>query len=129
MQKILICLFAVLAICSCSEPPKRVHEKLETILQGDLKYMVAEIEKKSGKSYLIDSPYYEIRSLRFFHGDTANMYGAYAEVDFHYYKGIHIFQKRKYRYDAQYYFWDRYFKQLQFEDQGQGSAPTPVKPE
>ena len=86
------------------------------MLQGDLKYIVGEVEKGSGKTHLLNNPYFVIRDLRFFHGDTARLYAAYAEVDFYYYKDISMYQVRKYRYDAGYRNWDRYFKNLKFMD-------------
>lgn len=74
--------------------------------------MVAEVVKGSGKDHLLEKPYYVIADLRFFEGDTAKIYAAYAEVDFYYYKDIDLIQKRKYRYEARRHYWDRYFKKM-----------------
>lgn len=115
MNRWIILLFAML-FASCSEPAFRLHEKLEARLQDDLKVMVAEVVKGSGKVHLLDSPYYVIKDLRFFEGDTARIYAAYAEVDFVYYKDIGLIQKRKYRYDANRHYWDRYFKKMVYSD-------------
>ena len=97
---------------ACSEPPSKIHKKLDVILQSDLKYIVGEIERGSGKKYLLDKPYFVVHDLRFFQGDTARKYGAYAEVHFYYFNDIAMYQKRKYRYDTGYRSWDRYFKKL-----------------
>jgi hypothetical protein len=99
-------------LLACSEPAFRVHEKLDERLQADLKVMVAEVMRASGDQHLMPEPYFEIKDLRFFTGDTAKIFSGYAEVDFHYYKDIGIIQKRKYRYDANRHYWDRYFKKL-----------------
>jgi hypothetical protein len=121
-----------LLLLSCSEPAYRIHEKLDVILQNDLRYIVAEIQKGSGKTYLLDEPYFTVKDLRFFEGDTARIYSAYVEVDFFYFKGINMFQKRKYRYDARYRNWDRYFKKLEYGENPPGKLPNssnfPEKP-
>ncbi|HSQ42406.1 MAG TPA: hypothetical protein VLM37_09025 [Fibrobacteraceae bacterium] len=107
-------LFTLLGLFGCSEPPFRIHEKLDGLLQSDLRYMTGEVMKGSGFRHLLERPYYIVRDLRFFSGDTAYYYSAYAEVDFFYFKDVAIFQKRKYRYDARYSYWDRYFKKEMF---------------
>jgi len=114
-KKILLSILAIVGcalLLSCAEPPEKIHKKLDVILQSDLKYIVAEIEKGSGKTYLLDKPYFIVNDLRFFQGDTARKFGAYAEVNYYYFKDIAMFQKRKYRYDTGYRSWDRYFKKL-----------------
>lgn len=97
---------------SCSEPPERIHYKLNEALQDDLKYIVAEIKSKTGNKSLLDSPYYVINDLRMFHGDSAWKISAYAEVDFFYFKNQKMFQKRKFRYLTKKRMWDRYYKKL-----------------
>jgi len=101
-----------LILTSCADPAFRVHERLETTLQQDLQSMVAQIIKGSSKQNVLDTPYFVIKDLREFHGDTAKIYSAYAEVDFYYLKDIKIAEKRKFRYDANRHYWDRYFKEL-----------------
>ena len=109
------CAFLLACLLSaCSEPAFRVHEKLDSQLQEDLKVMVAEVIKGSGKDHLLAEPYFEIKDLRFFTGDTAKKYSGYAEVDFYYYRDIGLYQKRKYRYDVRKYYWDRYYKKMMF---------------
>lgn len=108
--------FLLLFLMACSEPKFRLHEKLEARLQEDLQMMVAEVLNAAGDTHLLAEPYFEIVDLRFFTGDTARIYAAYAEVDFYYYKGIDIFQKRKYRYDAARHYWDRYYKKMLFSN-------------
>jgi hypothetical protein len=100
-----------LFFCSCADPAFIVHERLETTLQGDLESMVAQIIKGSSKANVLDTPYFVIKDLREFQGDTAKIYSAYAEVDFYYFKNIKIAEKRKFRYDANRHYWDRYFKE------------------
>jgi len=112
----LLAVCALLLLFGCAEPPYLIHQKLDATLHDDLKYMVGEVVKGSGKQNLLDKPYYIVKDLRFFQGDTANMYSGYAEVDFYYFRGIPMFQKRKYRYDVKYRNWDRYYKKLIFMD-------------
>lgn len=105
----------VIALCGCSERTDRIEKKLESYLQEDLKFMVAETVHASGKKDgLLDEPYYRVKDFRLFAGDTAEVYSAYAEVDFFIYKDIAMHEKRKYRYDAHARQWDRYLKVLQF---------------
>lgn len=97
---------------SCADPPFRVHERLEDILQQDLESMVAQIIKGSGKENILDTPYFVIKDLKEFRGDTAEIYSAYAEVNFYYFKDIRLAERRKFRYDARRHYWDRYFKEM-----------------
>jgi len=106
-----VLIFAIV-LTSCADPAFRVHERLEKTLQQDLESMVAQIIKGSSKENVLDTPYFVIKDLREFHGDTAKIYSAYAEVDFYYFKDIKIAEKRKFRYDANRHYWDRYFKEL-----------------
>ncbi|MDR3001604.1 MAG: hypothetical protein LBU89_10095 [Fibromonadaceae bacterium] len=107
-------IFALLLI-SCADPPFIIHERLEETLQSDLENLVAQIIKGSSKESVLDTPYFVIRDLREFRGDTARRYAAYAEVDFYYFKeDIRIAEKRKFRYDVSRRHWDRYFKELFF---------------
>jgi len=101
-----------LLLTSCADPPFRVHERLEDILQQDLESMVAQIIKGSSKANVLDTPYFVIKDLKEFRGDTAQIYSAYAEVDFYYFKDIRLGEKRKFRYDARRHYWDRYFKEM-----------------
>jgi len=96
---------------SCADPPFKIHERLDATLQGDLKSMVAQVIKGSNKANVLDTPYFVIKDLREFSGDTAKIYAAYAEVDFYYFKDIKIAEKRKYRYSSNWHYWDRYFKE------------------
>lgn len=123
MRNFLLALLALtfLILAGCAEPPERIHRKLEVMLQNDLKFTVGEVQKETGKTYLLEEPYYVIRDLRFFEGDTARTYSAYAEVDFYYFKDIGIYQKRKYRYDS-YRFWDRYYKKVMHTPVSQDST-------
>ena len=66
------------------------------------------------KGALLDTPYYKIRDLRFFDKTHSKMYSAYAVVDFFIYRNIKMYERRKYRYNSDYWFWDRYFKAWQF---------------
>ncbi|MCL2283026.1 MAG: hypothetical protein FWC26_06885 [Fibromonadales bacterium] len=104
-------LILTLILISCADPPFIIHERLEETLQGDLESMVAQIIKGSNKDNVLDTPYFIIRDLREFKGDTANIYAAYAEVDFYYFRDIKVAEKRKFRYSAKYHYWDRYFKE------------------
>ncbi|NLO23603.1 MAG: hypothetical protein GX116_04640 [Fibrobacter sp.] len=110
-----IFLFIVFFFLSCSEPTERIQSKLHPFLQEDLKFMVAEVLSAKGtKEDLLDTPYYSIQEFRQFEGAKAEIYAAYAEVDFYIYKKINLHQKRKYRYDTHYRRWDRYYKKYFF---------------
>lgn len=111
-RSVLARLFLAFLLTSCADPVFKIHERLESTLQQDLQSMVAQIIKGSGKENILDTPYFVIKDLREFHGDTAKVYSAYAEVDFFYFKDIKIAEKRKFRYDANRHYWDRYFKEL-----------------
>ncbi|NLB62976.1 MAG: hypothetical protein GX801_02570 [Fibrobacter sp.] len=103
-----------LLVFSCSEPKFLIHEKLEDMLQNDLKFMVSEIIAGSSDTNVLEEPYYIVENLLFFYGDTAWIYSSYAEVDFYYFRDIPIKQKRKYRYDVRFKSWDRYHKELYY---------------
>ncbi len=98
-------------LVSCADPSFRVHERLEDTLQRDLESMVAQIIKGSSKANVLDTPYFVIKDLREFRGDTAKIYSAYAEVEFYYLKDAKIAERRKFRYDVSRHYWDRYFKE------------------
>ena len=114
MKKILLLLILFL-LSSCSEPTERIEKKLLPYLQEDLKFMVAEaLNANTKKEDLLDEPYYKIRDFRLFEGAEAQIYAAYAEVDFYLYKNMALYAKRKYRYEVHGRHWDRYYKVLKF---------------
>jgi len=114
MKKIL-CLLFIALLASCSEPTERIEKKLLPYLQEDLKFMVAEaLNAKTTKKDLLDTPYYRIRDFRLFEGAEAEIYAAYAEVDFYIYRNMALYAKRKYRYEVHGRHWDRYYKVLKF---------------
>ena len=114
MKKILLLLILAL-LSSCSEPTERIEKKLLPYLQEDLKFMVAEaLNANTKKEDLLDEPYYKIRDFRLFEGAEAQIYAAYAEVDFYFYKNMALYAKRKYRYEVHGRHWDRYYKVLKF---------------
>ena len=121
MKKFLAFVFACAFLLGCSERTDRIEKKLESYLQEDLKFMVAETVHASGnRDGLLDEPYYRIKDFRLFEGAAAEIYSAYAEVDFFIYKDIAMHEKRKYRYDVSARQWDRYLKDLHF---GRDSLP------
>jgi hypothetical protein len=113
-------------LSACNENPERLQHKLHTQLQDDLRYIVAEVESKSGNRYLLDTPYYEIRDLRLYSGDSAWKIAGYAEVDYFYFHpdSIRLFQTRKYRYMTKDRFWDRYFKKVKHIGQYKATKNT-----
>jgi hypothetical protein len=115
-QRLFLTIILALLLASCADPPFIVHQRLEEILQQDLQSMVAQIIKGSSRENVLDSPYFVIKDLKEFRGDTAQIYSAYAEVDFYYFKDIKIAEKRKFRYDARRHYWDRYFKEWFYYD-------------
>ena len=94
MKKILFLLILAL-LSSCSEPTERIEKKLLPYLQEDLKFMVAEaLNANTKKEDLLEEPYYKIRDFRLFEGAEAEIYAAYAEVDFYLYRNMAIYAKR-----------------------------------
>lgn len=119
-MRILFCLLTLLLV-ACSEPTERIENKLLPYLQEDLKFMVAEsMNANTKKEDLLDEPYYRVKDFRLFDGASAEVYAAYAEVDFFIYRNIAMYEKRKYRYDVHTRKWDRYLKVLKF---GRDSLP------
>jgi len=115
MKKILSLLIFAVLFSSCSEPTERIEKKLLPYLQEDLKFMVAEaLNANTKKEDLLEEPYYKIRDFRLFEGAEAEIYAAYAEVDFYIYRNMAIYAKRKYRYEVHGRHWDRYYKVLKF---------------
>ena len=114
-MRFIVFAIAALLLLGCSEPTERIETKLEAFLQDDLQFNVAEFLHGSGdRAALLDTPYYRIKDFRLFEGAKAEIYSAYAEVDFFIYKDIAMHEKRKYRYDAASRHWDRYLKTLLF---------------
>ena len=112
MRYVLI-LLAGLVLLGCSERTERIENKLNAYVQEDLKFMVADAIHASGdRNGLLDTPYYRVKDLRLFQGDTASVYAAYAEVDFFIYQDIAMHEKRKYRYNVHARQWDRYYKAI-----------------
>lgn len=121
MKKTFLFLLIVSILLGCSERTDRIETKLESYLQEDLKFMVAETIHASGnRDGLLDEPYYRVKDFRLFSGAEAEIYSAYAEVDFFIYKDMAMHEKRKYRYDVSTRRWDRYLKVLRF---GKDSIP------
>lgn len=111
----LVSIFLLLSLTACSETQVVIEKKLDHVLQDDLKWIVAEIMRGSGASGLLDKPYYVLEELKYFQGDTARVFAAYAHVKFYYYRDLNLIQERKYRYNTQRKFWDRYHKKLLHE--------------
>ncbi len=104
--------FILLLLTACSEPGYKRDKKLHSLLQEDLQFIVGEVQNASGKKYLIDSPYYAVEEYHIFKGDTARQIAAIAVVNFYYLDSISIYEQRKYRYQANGRFWDRYYKKM-----------------
>jgi len=114
-MRFFICILAVaILLVGCSERTDRIEKKLESYLQEDLKFMVAETMKAGSRDALLDTPYYRVKDFRLFSGAEAEIYSAYAEVDYFIYKDMKLHEKRKYRYDVSARQWDRYYKTLFF---------------
>jgi hypothetical protein len=106
-----LCLF----FFSCGKNPEVLAGKLDSVLQEDLKYIVAEVQKGSGKKHLIEKPYYVVEKYKVYEGDTARIIAAYAVAHFYYFKDdIGIYQKRHYRYWSDKNYWDRERKSMEF---------------
>jgi len=121
MRKFIPLLALSLFMLGCSERTERIEQKLESYLQEDLKFMVAQTIHASGnKDALLAEPYYRVKDFRLFEGAAAEVYSAYAEVNFYIYKDIAMYEQRKYRYDVEGRHWDRYLKVLHF---GRDSLP------
>ena len=115
MKLLLSAIAFALLLVGCSERTDRIEKKLESYLQEDLKFMVAETMRATGnREALLDTPYYRVKDFRLFSGAEAEIYSAYAEVDYFIYKDMALHEKRKYRYDVSARQWDRYYKTLFF---------------
>ncbi|MBR2059416.1 MAG: hypothetical protein IKB43_01175 [Fibrobacter sp.] len=114
MRFLVSLLLVVVIFAGCSERTDRIEKKLEAYLQEDLKFMVAETIKAGSRDALLDTPYYRVKDFRLFSGAEAEIYSAYAEVDYFIYKDMALHEKRKYRYDVSARHWDRYYKVLFF---------------
>ena len=102
MKKFIPLLALALLVLGCSERTERIEQKLESYLQEDLKFMVAQTIHASGnKDALLAEPYYRVKDFRLFEGAAAEVYSAYAEVNFYIYKDIAMYEQRKYRYDVE----------------------------
>lgn len=104
-----------LLVSACSEKQVVIEKKLDLTLQDDLKWISAEIIRGSSKENLLEKPYYVLEDLEYFQGDTSRVFAAYARVKFYYFKDLPMYQERKYRYNTQRKFWDRYYKKLLHE--------------
>ncbi|MGL1934674.1 MAG: hypothetical protein OCD01_06620 [Fibrobacterales bacterium] len=104
--------FFLVLVVGCTNSRNTIGKKLDTLLQNDLKMIVAQQLNSVEKEHILEEPYYRVEDLRFFQGDTANLYAAYAEVSFFFYREITLKEVRKYRFNAQYNYWDRYEKKL-----------------
>ena len=94
--------------------PNRDTENLY-VEEAKKKFMVAEaLNANTKKEDLLEEPYYKIRDFRLFEGAEAEIYAAYAEVDFYIYRNMALYAKRKYRYEVHGRHWDRYYKVLKF---------------
>lgn len=103
-------LLCFVLLTSCSEPAPKIEKKLETLLQEDLKYMVAELKSKGLDSSIMEKPYFILRELRLYEGDSSRIFKSYAEVGFYYLKDVKVCQVRKYRYWTTRRTWDRFYK-------------------
>ena len=101
-------LLVALVFISCSgESDEKAREKLEVILNDDLKAIIEGVDSKS----LIDEPYYEM--VRYQKYDEGN-YSKRAVVDFYFLKDVNVKIIRKYRYHRVHRMWDRYFNEYSF---------------
>jgi hypothetical protein len=116
MKKIILFCIGTLLLVSltaCGKNPEVLAARLDSVLQDDLKYMVAEVKSKTGQKYLIDKPYYVVEKYKRYQGDTARVIAAYAVVKFYYFKeDMKLCQKRHYRYWSSKDYWDRERKEL-----------------
>ncbi len=102
----------LLFLGACTEPIHKRDHKLHVLLDEDLKFIVAEVQKASGDKYLLKEPYYEIKEFHEFTGDTARDISAIAVVQFHYLDSLRIAEERKYRYRVVLRHWERYYKKM-----------------
>jgi hypothetical protein len=105
-------LFCLVFMIGCSEPGPRIEKKLENILQEDLEYMVAELKADGRDSSILEKPYYKVRDIRLYKGDSSRIFRSFAEVGFYYLKGVEVCQVRKYRYWTTRRTWDRFYKAM-----------------
>jgi len=89
-------------LCGCGEKDAIIRQKLDIILAGDIKAIVADIPKIN----LLQSPYDSLVSYKTY---TQGMYSKMAVVDFYFLKNVKVKIVRKYRYLSSVRLWDRYY--------------------
>ncbi len=107
-MKYLFYLISLLALLSCSNPPKeeRAKSMLEVVLKDDLAAILLGVDS----SAVLDKPHYTITHWKQFEKGT---FRYKAEVDFLFLKSINKKISRKYRYSAPHQKWDRYFNEYE----------------
>ncbi len=112
IKRIGVIWFFLFLVVGCSDSQGTIQKKLDAFLQDDLRMIVAQQLHEVDSIHVALEPYYRVDELQFFQGDTANLYAAYAKVSFYFYEDIKLKEIRKYRFNTQYHYWDRYEKKL-----------------
>ena len=110
MVKLLFLLFLPVFF-GCGEPDGLVRQKLDLVLEDDLKVMVEEIRQKDA-SAVLEKPYYRVVQYENFQKSV--LFQRKAVVEFYYFRTIQMIQVRKYRYSNLQRQWNRYFKALEY---------------
>ena len=95
----------------CGEPDGLVRQKLDLVLEDDLKVMVEEIRRKD-PSAVLEKPYYRV--VQYENYTKSVMFQRKAVVEFYYFRTIQMMQVRKYRYSNLQRQWHRYYKALEY---------------
>ena len=96
---------------ACSETDDLIRQKLEFVLEDDLRTIADEI-RKTDASALLDRPFYRIMSYQAF--DKNLSFNRKAVVEFYYLRKIQMIQVRKYRYSPAMRQWQRYDKVVEY---------------
>ena len=106
VQTLLITVALVFISCS-GESDEKAREKLEVILNDDIKAIIEGVDSQN----LIDEPYYDM--VLYQNYDEGN-YSKRAVADFYFLKDVDVKIIRKYRYHRVHRMWDRYYNEYSF---------------
>ncbi len=100
---------ALLLLASCGSPPREMKSKLQEIGQADLDVILGELSDPAKREALLPNPHFVVDEYQEFHGDTAQVFQAYASLVFFYLDpSLDLCQVRKYRYLRSARLWERY---------------------
>src|ERR1700748_3278890 len=90
---------SALLLAACGSPPEEMQKKLQEIGQSDLDFIIGELSDTTKSQAMLPKPHFVVDEYQEFHGDTAQVFQAYASLIFFYLDpSMDLCQVRKYRY-------------------------------